>query len=63
MLVISFSLKKIKANSKAPKFRVNVRISKYKNIFSKGYTENQSREKCILNAALKPNSWTMKSKI
>ena len=33
---------KIKTNSKARKFKVNdrVRITKYKNIFSKGYTEN-----------------------
>ena len=33
---------KIETNSKPPKFKVNgmVRINKYKNIFSKGYTEN-----------------------
>ena len=33
---------KIETNPKAPKFKVNdrVRITKYKNIFSKGYTEN-----------------------
>ena len=33
---------KIETNSKAPKFKVNdrVRIIKYKNIFSKFYTEN-----------------------
>ena len=32
----------IETNSKAPKFKVNdtVRITKYKNIFSKGSTEN-----------------------
>ena len=37
---------KIETNSKAPKFKVNdgVRITKYKNIFSKDYTENWSRE-------------------
>ena len=36
---------KIGANLKASKFKVNdrVRISKYKNIFSKGCTENWSR--------------------
>ena len=36
----------IDSNSKAPKFKVNdrVRITKYKNIFSKGYTEYWSRE-------------------
>ena len=33
---------KIETNPKSPKFKVNdrVRITKYKNIFSKGYTEN-----------------------
>ena len=33
---------KIEMNPKATKFKVNdrVRITKYKNIFSKGYTEN-----------------------
>ena len=36
---------KNEANSKAPKFKVNnkVKITKYKNTFSKGYTENWSR--------------------
>ena len=35
---------KIETNPKVPKFRVNdrVRITRYKNIFSKGYTENWS---------------------
>ena len=43
----SFALtEKIETSSKASKFKVNdrVRITKYKNIFSKGYTENWSRE-------------------
>ena len=33
---------KIETNLKAPKFKINdrVRITKYKNVFSKGYTEN-----------------------
>ena len=33
---------KIEANPKAPKFKVNdrVRITKYKNIFSKGFTDS-----------------------
>ena len=36
---------KIETNSRALKFKVNdrVRITKYKNIFSKDYTENSSR--------------------
>ena len=37
-------------------------ITKYKNIFSKGYTENQSREIFIINTALKTNPWTYKIK-
>ena len=45
---------KKKTNSKAPKFKVNdrVRIIKYKNIFSKGYTENLSREIFIIDSIL-----------
>ena len=37
---------KIETNPKASKFKVNdrARITKYKNIFSKGYTKNWSRE-------------------
>ena len=40
----------IETNPKAHKFKVNdsVRITKYKNIFSKGYTENWSREILLL---------------
>ena len=39
------------ANKKDPKFKVsgNVRISKYKNIFAKGYTLNWSEEVFIIN--------------
>ena len=55
---------KIETNSKAPKFKVNdrVRITKYKNIFSKGYTENWSREIFIIDSVLKTNPWTYKIK-
>ena len=37
---------KIETNPKVPRFKVSdrIRIIKYKNIFSKGYTENWSRE-------------------
>ena len=51
---------KIETNSKAPKFKVNdgVRITNYKNIFSKGYTENWSR--FINDSALKTNPLTYK---
>ena len=42
---------KIESNRKASKFKVNdrVRITKYKNIFSKGYIENCSRETFIID--------------
>ena len=54
----------IESNSKAPKFKVNdrVRITKYKIIFSKGYTENWSREIFIIDSVLKSNPWTYKIK-
>ena len=53
--------KKIGTNPKGPKFKVNdrVRITKYKNIFSKGYTENWLREKFIINSVLKTNPWKL----
>ena len=58
------ALTEIKTNFKAYKFKVNdrVRITKYKNIFSKGYTENWSIEIFIINSLLKTNPWTYKIK-
>ena len=55
---------KIESNPKAPKFKVNgrVRITKYKNLFSKGYTENWAREILIIDSVLKTNPWTYKIK-
>ena len=43
----SISTENIESNSKTPKVKVNdkVGITKYKNIFSKVYTENWSRKK------------------
>ena len=51
---------KSETNHKAPKFKVNdrVRITKYKNIFSKGYNENWSRETINIDSLLKTNPWT-----
>ena len=42
------------------KFKVGdrVRITKYKNIFSKGYTKNWSREILVIDSVLKANPWT-----
>ena len=48
---------------KAPKFKVidRVRITKYKKLFSKGYTESWSREIFITNYVLKNNPWAYKT--
>ena len=56
---------RMETNPKAPKFKVNerVRITKYKNIFSKGYAENWSRKILIVNSILKTNPWTYKFKL
>ena len=64
ILIILLRLKKIEANSKAPKFKVNdsVRITKHKNIFSKGYTESWSREIFINDSVLKTNPCNFKIK-
>ena len=47
-------------NEKDPKFKVGdrVRISKYKNIFSKGYTENWSEEVFIISKIKSTVPWT-----
>ena len=51
---------KIKTNPKASKFKLNdrVRITNYKKIFSRGYTENCSREIFIIDSVLKTSPWT-----
>ena len=55
---------KIETNPKTPKFKVNdkFRISKYKNVSSKSYTENWLGEIFIINFVLKTNPWTYKIK-
>ena len=47
-------------NKKDPKFKVgdNVRISKYKNIFAKGYTPNWSEEVFVVNKVRDAVPWT-----
>ena len=47
-------------NEKDPKFKVgdNVRISKYKNIFAKGYTPNCSKEVFVVNKVQNTIPWT-----
>ena len=51
--------KKTETNPKAPKFKVSesVRITKYKNNFSKDYAEIS-----IIDSVLKTNLWTCKIK-
>ena len=47
------------SNKKDPKFKVggNVRISKYKNVFSKGYTPNWSEEIFVFNKVRNTVPW------
>ena len=51
-------------NHKAHKFKVGnkVRISKYKKIFNKGFTDNWSREVFLIDSVMKNNPWTYKIK-
>ena len=50
---------KIETNPKAPKFKFGdkVRITKYKNVFSKCYSKNWSREMFFIGSVLKINPW------
>ena len=49
-----------KVNDKDPKFQVgyHVRISKYKNIFAKGYTPNWSEEVFVIKEVKNTVPWT-----
>ena len=55
---------KSETNPKVPKFKVNdkVIITKYNNVFSKGYTESWSRIIFIIDSVLNTNPWTYTSK-
>ena len=50
----------IETNPESPIFKVSesFRITKCKNIFSKGYTVNWSKEIFVITSALKTNPWT-----
>ena len=52
--------KKNNNNNKDPKFKIGniVRISKYKNIFGKGYTSNWSEEVFVIKKVKNIVSWT-----
>ena len=54
----------MEVNSKSSKFKVGdrIKITKYKNLFSKGYTESWSKEIFVIDSALKTNPWTYKTK-
>ena len=55
---------KIETNPKFLKIKVNnsARVTKYKNIFSKDFTENCSREIFVIDSVLKTYPWTYKIK-
>ena len=55
MLIILLWMEKSVTNYKPHKFKVNdgVRITKYRNIFSKGYIQNWSREIFFVDSVLK----------
>ena len=49
---------KKEVNDKSPKFSDHVRISKYKNIFAKGYIPNWSEEVFVIKKVKNTVSWT-----
>ena len=50
----------VDSNAKDPKFKIgnNVRISKYKNIFTKGYAPNWSEEVFVISKIKNTIPWT-----
>ena len=58
--IIHISILIKKTNDKDPKFKVGdrVRISKYKNIFAKGYTQNWSEEVFVIRKVKNTVPWT-----
>ena len=56
----SFAKYNEKSNEKDPKFKVNdhVKISKYKNVFAKGYTPNLSEEIFLVKKIKNAVPWT-----
>ena len=49
---------KTQSSFKTPKFKVDNRLRITKNIFSKGYTGNWSKEVFVIDSVLKTNPWT-----
>ena len=54
--------KEIESSHEAPQIKLRVRITKYNNIFSKGYTNNWSREITVIDSVLESNTWTYNMK-
>ena len=54
------SMELLRSNDKNPKFKVgdHVRISKYKNIFAKGYSPNWSEEVFVIKKVKNTVPWT-----
>ena len=54
------SMELLHSNDKDPKFKVgdHVKISKYKNIFAKGYTPNWSEEVFVIKKVKNTVPWT-----
>ena len=63
MLIVVLSAE-IEVRFKVTNFKVGyiVRITKYKNIFSKGYTKNWIRKIFMINSLSKTNPWAYKIK-
>ena len=63
MLIILLCLAKFETNSKLPKFKVGdrVRITMYKNIFSKRYSKNRLKEIFVIDSVLKTYPQTYKT--
>ena len=64
MLITLLCLNKFELSSKAPIFKISdrVRITYYKNFFSKSYTKKWSKETFVTDSLLKTNPWTHKIK-
>ena len=56
----SYAEYNVYSNAKDPKFKIgdHVRISKYKNIFAKGYTPNSSEEVFVISKIKNTVLWT-----
>ena len=62
MIILIWLKKIVVSKALKSKFNDKVRIIKYNNILSKGYTEYWSRKIFIIDSILKTNHWTYKIK-